>query len=76
MPNCGPGVDVKRRCSKAEPPITPVLTVHQNGQESYPLLEKLLHALAETALRALFRVSDAFGSLIVTLASAVSGSSS
>ncbi|GFP29070.1 hypothetical protein, partial [Candidatus Hakubella thermalkaliphila] len=47
-----------------------------NGEEGCQLLAELLHAIAETALRALLRISDAFGSLIITLASVVSGSSS
>jgi hypothetical protein len=32
-----------------------------NGEEGYHLLAELLHAIAETALRALLRISDAFG---------------
>jgi hypothetical protein len=31
-----------------------------NGEEGYHLLAELLHAIAETALLALLRVSDAF----------------
>jgi hypothetical protein len=69
-------VDVKRRCSQAEPPITPLLTDHQNGEEGYHLLEELLNTEAEMASRGAVENQRCFWYVIVTLASAVSGSSS